>query len=367
MKIKFLDLVTQYEKIEQEINETVVGVFKRGDFILGEDVAKFEEEFAKYCGVKYAIGVNSGTDALFFALKTLGIGQQDEVIVPAFTYIASALAVTYTGAKPVFVDIEPRSFCIDKDKIEDAITDKTKAIIVVHLYGHPADMVSIKEIATKYNLKIIEDCAQAHGATINSGKVGSFSDIGCFSFYPSKNLGAFGDGGIITTDDESIKNKLCKLRDYGRTDKYHHDEIGYNSRLDTIQAAILRVKLKRLDEWNDLRIEKAKVYNDLLKNVDGVITPYKANGIKHVYHVYAPRLKNRDLICKALDKNNIPYIIHYPLPLHMQDVYKDLAYSQGDFPESEKAASSVISLPIYPELKKEEIKFICDKIKDACV
>ncbi len=373
MNVNSIDLTAQYESLKEEINGAINKVLSDGRFILGEEVLEFEKEFSKYCGLSYGVGVNSGTDALFLALKALRIDRGDEVIVPVFTYIASALAISYTGAKPVFVDIERESFCINAEKIKDAITDKTKAIMVVHLYGHPVDMEPILEIAMEYNLKVIEDCAQAHGAIyklqasgckLQERKAGSIGDIGCFSFYPTKNLGAFGDGGMIVTDNKEIFDKVRILRDYGRIDRYHHQIIGYNSRLDTIQASILKVKLKYLDRWNNLRREKAKIYNRLLKDIDEIVIPIERDDIKHVYHIYAIRVKkNRDILCEKLNREGISCLIYYPLPLHLQETYKNLGYKRGDFSESEKAASEVISLPIYPELEEEKIIYICGRLK----
>jgi dTDP-4-amino-4,6-dideoxygalactose transaminase len=370
MKVPFLDLSIQHEQIKEEVKRSLDKIYKESDFILGKELKNFEEAFGGYVGTKYAIGVNSGTDALFLALKALSIQKEDEVIVPAFTYIASAFAISYTGAVPVFCDIDEDTYNIDPVKIEEKISSKTKAIMAVHLYGQPADMDPILEIAEKHNLKVIEDCAQAHGATyrstrINTDKtqrgtdreqrVGSIGDVGCFSFYPSKNLGAYGDGGMVVTNNEQIKNKLHKLRDYGRSDKYHHDKVGYNSRLDTVQAAVLKAKLKRLDKWNNLRIKSAQQYDALLKDTQGIITPARKDYVKHVYHIYAIRVKN----------NNIDVIVHYPIPCHLQQAYKNLKYKQSDFSVSEKVASSIISLPIFPYIKEEQIEYVTEIIKQA--
>jgi len=369
MKVPFLDLSQQYKEIKKDLDIALRKVMLRGDFILGKEVALFEQEFAKYCNRKFAVGVNSGTDALFLALLSLGIGPQDEVIVPVFTYIATAFAVNFTGAKPVFVDIEEHTYNIDVNKIEEAITKKTKAIIPVHLFGQPADMQPILEIARKYNLKIIEDAAQAHGAKYkisenNWKKAGSIGDIGCFSFYPTKNLGAFGDGGMVVTDDESIYKKLLMLRDYGRRSRYEHVILGYNSRLDTIQAAILRAKLKHLDKWNRMRRKNAKIYIDELKGIKSIVLPCEADYAKSVYHIYAVRVKNRDRVIRELTKNGIGALIHYPIPLHLQKVYKPLGYKKGDFPIAEKVAQEIISLPMHPHLKNSQIKFIVEIIKN---
>ena len=380
MKIPFLDLKPQYKEIKGQINAILEKTMLRGDFILGEEERVFEEDFAQYIGVKYAVGVNSGTDALFLGLLSLGISPGDEVIVPAFTYIATALAVSFTGAKPVFVDIDKDTYNIDPDKIKDVITKKTKAIIPVHLYGQTADMKPILDIAKRYNLKVVEDAAQAHGAIYKyqvssipacpagrkyqEKKAGSMGDIGCFSFYPTKNLGAFGDGGMVVTDDSKVHKKLLMLRDYGRKSRYEHIILGYNSRLDTIQAAILRIKLKYLDRWNTLRQRNARMYADRLKDIKGIIVPYEADYGKHVYHIYAIMVRNRDKVIKKLRKKGVGVLIHYPIPLHLQEVYKGLGYSRGDFPVTEKVAQEIISLPMYPHLKETQIRFITSVLKE---
>ncbi len=367
--IPLVNLHAQHKELEKEIKRAINSVIKKGDFILGHEVGLFEKEFAAFCGTRYSVGVSSGTAALFLTLLSLGIEEGDEVIVPDFTYIATANAVSYAGAKPVFVDIEQDTYNIDTREIEKAITQKTKAIIPVHLFGQPANMPAIIRIAQKYNLKIIEDAAQAHGAMIKmNGKwrmVGSIGDASCFSFYPSKNLGALGDAGIVVTNNEYIYKKLLVLRDCGRVSKYEHSVIGYNARLDTLQAAILRVKLKRLKRWNQMRIRAAQTYNRLFQDTNTVITPFVAEGVKHIYHVYALRIKRRDRIVKALKKNGIAILIHYPIPLHLQKAYADLKYKERDFPVSEKIAKEIISLPMYPHLQEKQIKFIVKVIKEA--
>ncbi len=367
--IPFSDLGAQHKELKKQINEAIAKVIKRGDFILGEEVKLFENEFAHFCNSRYAVGVSSGTEAIFLALLSLGIGKGDEVIVPAFTYIATALAISYTGAKPVFVDIDEKTYNIDSEEIEKAITKNTKVIIPVHLYGQPANMPAVLQIAKQYNLRVIEDAAQAHGATIkfsggNEYKTGNMGDIGCFSFYPSKNLGAMGDGGMITTDNEESYKKICMLRDYGRISKYEHTLIGYNSRLDTMQAAILRIKLKRLPKWNKMRQKAAQVYNRLLEDLN-LITPYTDSFVKHVYHVYAVRIKKRDEAHAALKAKDIAAIIHYPIPLHLQKAYQQLSYTKGDFPVSEQVAQEVLSLPMYPHIKEQQIKIVASVLKGA--
>jgi dTDP-4-amino-4,6-dideoxygalactose transaminase len=368
MKISFLDLSQQYREIKKDLDASFKKIMQRGDFILGKEVALFEQEFAKYCNRKFAVGVNSGTDALFLGLLSLGVGSGDEVIVPVFTYIASALAVSYTGAKPVFVDIDKDTYNIDVNKIEKAITKNTKAIIPVHLYGQVADMQPILDIAKRYNLKVVEDAAQAHGAKYKISRtkwrvVGSIGDIGCFSFYPTKNLGAFGDGGMVVTDNEATYKKLLMLRDYGRRSRYEHVTLGYNSRLDTVQAAVLRAKLKHLDKWNTLRRQNAQLYLKELENIKGIILPMEAPYSYHVYHIFAIRVKNKDEVINKLAKKGISVLMHYPIPLHLQEVYKDLGYKKGDFPVAEKVAEEIISLPMYPYLKEAQIKFITNTLK----
>lgn len=368
MRIPFSDLNAQHKEIKREINKAIKRTIQRGDFILGRDEQLFEKEFAQFVNTKFAVGVSSGTAALFLALVSLGITKDDEVIVPDFTYIATALAVSYTGAKPVFVDIDKDTYNIDVKKIEQAITKHTKAIIPVHLYGQPANLSEILKIAKFHNLKVIEDAAQSHGALIKmpSGGweiTGSLGDIGCFSFYPSKNLGGLGDGGMVVTNQDKIYRKLLMLRDYGRISKYEHALIGYNSRLDTIQAAILREKLKKLSIWNKMRQEAALAYNAYFKNMPEVITPFVAHNVKHVYHVYAIRIKDRDLAYQRFRDKGIGVIIHYPIPLHLQKAYKDLGYKPGDFPVSEEVSREIISLPMYPHIKKQDIKYVADVMK----
>ncbi len=375
MKVPFADLGLQHEEIKKEMNLAMSRVIKRGDFILGEEVSAFEKEFAKFCGVKYAVGVSSGTAALFLSVLCLDIGPQDEVIVPDFTYIATALAVSYTGAKPVFVDIEEDTYNIDVTKIRKAVTKHTKAIIAVHLYGQAANMREILKIAKDYNLKIIEDAAQAHGAVYYEGrkkkdegrfgmKAGSMGDIGCFSFYPTKNLGALGDGGMIVTNNEGLYKKLLMLRDYGRASKYEHAIIGYNSRLDTLQAAILLIKLRKLNLWNKMRQKAAVFYNECFRDEQAVITPYTAAFARHMYHVYSIRVKNRGALFQELKKKGIGVLIHYPIPVHLQQAYKNLGYQKGDFPVSEKIAGEIMSLPMYPHIKEAQIRYVSNTVKN---
>jgi len=365
MKVDVFSLKKQYEDIKNEIKGPMDKVIASGGFILGEDVSLFEQEFADYCGVKLGVGVNSGTDALFLACLACGIGKGDEVIVMPYSYIATTLAISMTGAKPVFVDIEEKTYNIDVSKIEEAITKNTKAILPVHLYGHPVDMDPLLEIAKKYNLKVIEDCAQAHGALYKDKKVGSFGDAACFSFYPTKNLGAFGDSGMVITNSEEIKQRLLLLRDYGRKGRYEHIIRGYNSRLDTLQAAILRVKLKHLDEWNENRRKNAHLYTKLFKeNKIDLVLPYEADYARHVHHLYTIRLKDRKKVMEKLAEKGIRTLIHYPIPIHLQEAYKDLGYKKGDFPVSERCCEEILSLPMYPELSEEEIKYVVESLKE---
>lgn len=359
MKIDVFSLKEQYKGLRDEIAQAIEKVMRSGQFILGKEVSLFEKEFAEYCGVKYAVAVNSGTDALFLACLACGIGRDDEVITTSNTYIATALAISMTGAKPVFVDIDEKTYNIDPTRIEYAITKKTKAILPVHLYGHAADMEPILKIAKKYRLKIIEDCAQAHEALYKGRKVGSFGDVGCFSFYPTKNLGAFGDGGMMVTNFKELYDKMLLLRDYGRKGRYENVIKGYNSRLDTIQAAILRVKLKYLDEWNDRRRANAELYTKLFKGAKlKVILPFEADYARHIFHLYVIRVKNRDKIMQRLSERGVRTLIHYPIPIHLQKAFKELGYRKGDFPITEKVCKEVLSLPMYPELTEKQIRYV---------
>ena len=364
MNIPLVDLKAQYKSIEKEIDKAIFGVIKNTNFILGENVQKFEEEFAKFCQVKYAVGVGNGTDALYLTLRVCGISKGDEVITQPNTFIATTEAITLNGAKPVFVDINPETYNIEKSRIEKAITKKTKAIIPVHLFGQPADMNPILKIAKKYNLKVIEDAAQAHGAEYRGKRVGGLGDVGCFSFFPAKNLGAYGDGGMVVTNNKKLADGIRMLRNHGRVQKYEHEVEGVNSRLDELQAAILRVKLRYLDKWNKARCQCAEFYNKSLKNIKGVETPFVPAWAKPVYYVYTIRVKERDKLKEYLEKKGISSGIYYPIPLHLQLAYKYLGYKRGDFPETEKAADEILNLPMYSELTISQIKFITNSIKD---
>ncbi len=362
MKIPFVNLRKQYQSIQNEIDEAIAAVLHECNFILGEEVKLLEEEFAQFCGVKYGVGVSSGTESIHLALRAFDIGPGDEVITAANTFIATVLAISYTGARPVLVDVRSEDYNIDVSKIADAITEKTKAIIPVHLYGQCADMDPIIKIAQRYGLCVIEDACQAHGAEYKGRRAGSMGDAGCFSFYPGKNLGAYGDGGMVITDDEQIADKLRLLRNYGSTRKYYHKSKGLNSRLDTLQAAVLRVKLKYLQGWNIVRRKNAEIYNAQLTKLDDVIIPEEMLHNKHVYHLYVIRVKNRDELFDNLKQKGISVGIHYPVPIHLQEAYKDLGYRKGDFPVTEVLAKEIISLPMCPEINKEQINYISKTI-----
>ena len=367
--MRFFNLEKQYNSIKNETDKAILKVLKSAVFIGGKEVERFEKEFAKFCGIKYAISVNSGTDALFLSLKSLGIGSGDEVITTPFTFIATAEAIINCGAKPVFVDINPETFNINLSKIEKAITKKTKAIIPIHLFGQMADMTEMIKIAKKHNLFVIEDAAQAVGAEYKGRKSGTIGNLGCFSFFPSKNLGAFGDGGMVITNNKKLADKIRLLKNHGSSpkEKYLNLIVGTNSRLDAIQAAILRIKLKHLSRWNRKRVEIAKYYNRNLNKIKDVRIPFTASNRNHIFHQYTIRLRSkqaRDKLKKHLEKIGIPTGVYYPLPLHLQPAFKFLGYKKGDFPESKKAAHEVLSLPIYPEIEKEQQEIITKKIKE---
>ncbi len=360
-----VDLKIQYKAIQQEVDSAVRSVIESTHFILGSQGKALEEEVAAYHGLKYGVAVASGTDALHLALCASGIQKGDEVITTPFTFIATAEAISYVGATPVFVDIDPGTFNIDAKKIEPAITSRTRAIIPVHLYGHAANMDEIMALAIKKNLRVIEDCAQSFGAEFHGRKTGSFGDFGCFSFFPSKNLGAYGDGGMVITDDRESAERLRSLRNHGSHVRYYHDEIGFNSRLDEIQASILRVKLKRIDEYNEKRKENALLYDTHLTDAR-IKSPAEKNGTRHVFHQYTVRVANRDAVKKRLDENSqTSSMIYYPVPLHLQAAYRNLGMKPGSLPEAEQAAGEVLSLPMYPELTEEQIRQVADAFKRA--
>jgi dTDP-4-amino-4,6-dideoxygalactose transaminase len=361
--IPFLDLKTQYLSIKDEIDNAVLKVLDSTQFALGDEVFAFEKEFATYCSADESIAVNTGTSALHLALLAAGIGPGDEVITTPFTFVATVAAIDYTGAKAVFVDIDPVSYTIDVTKIERAITERTKAIIPVHLYGQPADMDSILEIAQRHGLIVIEDAAQAHRSEYKGRRVGSIGDMGCFSFYPGKNLGAYGEGGIVVTNNPEYACTLRMLRDWGQERRYHHVLKGYNYRMDGIQGAVLRVKLRYLDQWTQARRAHAALYDKLLVD-SGVKTPVAMPYSHHVYHIYAVRSPQRDALQQKLNEQGIQTGIHYPIPVHLQKAYADLGYKLGDFPYSEAAANQVLSLPMYAELSPKQIKIVSAAVSE---
>ena len=362
MKINFVDLKAQYKSIKPEIDEAIQDVIDNTAFIMGDRLKNFEANFAKAHHVQYCLGTSSGTDSLHLALWALNIGLGDEVIVPVNTFFATAEAVSIAGATPVFVDNDPITFNISISSIESKITPKTKAIIPVHLYGQTADMDPILKIAKKHQLFVIEDCAQSHLETYKGNPTGSMGDIGCFSFYAGKNLGAYGEGGAVTTNDENLMKKMAMIRDHGSSEKYHHDVIGHNYRLEGLQAAILNVKLKHLEKWNDMRRKNAALYSKYLKDIKQIKLPVIMDYAKHVFHLYVVLAEDRDNLQKYLGENSIYTGLHYPIPLHLQKAYSFLGYSRGDFPVAEKCADEIISLPMYPELTEEEIKYTCEQI-----
>lgn len=360
--IPILDLKRQYSQIGKEIEKEVTEVLRSGCYILGPHNKALAEDLAEYVGVKHAVTLNSGTDALHLALRALDIGEGDEVITTAFTFVATTEAIGIVGAKPVFVDINPDTFNIDAEKIENAITPKTKAIIPVHLYGQPCDMDVILDIAKKHDLFVIEDCCQAIGAKFKGKMVGSFGDVGCFSFFPTKNLGAMGDGGLLTTNSKLINDRVIALRNHGGAVRYYHDEIGVNSRLDEIQAAILRVKFKHIDEWNKKRRENAYRYNELFADYSDVVTPKEIDDTYSVYHQYTVKIPNRDEVHQLLQEAGIGAMLYYPVPLHLQKVHEYLGVGEGSLPHTEDNTKIVLSLPMFPELTPEEQKTVADTL-----
>jgi UDP-2-acetamido-2-deoxy-ribo-hexuluronate aminotransferase len=351
--IPMVDLKREFQKIKEDIFEVLTEILESSQYILGDRVSEVEKKIAEYHDVKDGIGVASGTDALHLSIDALGIGQGDEVITTPFTFFATVEAILYTGATPVFVDIEPDTLNIDVSKIEENITERTKAILPVHLFGHPSDMAEISKIAKNHRLKIIEDCAQSFGAEINGKKVGCFGDAGCFSFYPSKNLGAYGDGGMIILNNMRLAGIIRQLRNHGSKGSYIHKRVGFNSRLDEIQAGVLLIKLKYIDEYNTKRRRNAAIYTTLLSN--NIKCPVEKNVSYHVYHQYTIMSKKRDRIQHKLRENGISSVIYYPVPLHLQEALRFLGYRKGDFPTAEKASREVLSLPMYPDLEESKI------------
>ena len=392
MHVAFIDLKTQYKQIEHEVLPMITEAMANGAFIGGPQVLNFETEFAEFCDSTYCTGVNSGTDALRFALMAVGVGPGDEVITVPNTFIATTEAISQVGATPAFVDIDEQTYNLDPNKLEAYLKTRSaqsamrrssvqeslrprasrlaplpKAVIPVHIYGQPADMDPIVEIARDHNLAIVEDACQAHGALYKGRKAGSLSTVGCFSFYPGKNLGAYGEGGAIVTQDEGIANRIRMLRDHGQARKYFHDMEGYNGRLDAIQAGVLRIKLKRLSDWNQSRRENAAIYNELLSDTDGITLPFQPDFARSVYHLYVILVDDRDGLQKFLGDKGIATGLHYPLPLHLQKAYDHLGYKQGSFPVTEKVAKTLLSLPMFPELKREQIEYVAASIKEFMI
>lgn len=362
--INQIDLKTEYKLLSTEIEETVSKILSEGNFILGEQLEIFEKQFSKYCGCRYAVGVASGSDALKLALLAHDVGHGDEVITAPNSFIATSFAIHDVGATPVWIDIKLDNFNIDASLLTAAITPRTKAILPIHLYGHPADMDNILRVAHKYNIKVIEDACQAHGAMYKEKKVGSLGDAGAFSFYPSKNIGCCGDGGIVTTNDKNVYDRIKELRNYGQKEKNLHEVFGLNSRLDTIQAAILGIKLKHLDQWNMRRREIAATYSKLLRNIRQIKIPQSKIFVSHVFHQYVIRVpeETRNLFIAYLNKNGIPSAIHYPTPIHKQKPFQ--RYSIPELSISEKASGQIVSLPIHPYLKNDEVEYTAEKIID---
>lgn len=367
MNVPFIDFSEQYQTIKGEVLQELEALFEQGAFILGPQVKHFEEAFASFCDTQYGVGVNSGTDALYMALSALGIGPEDEVILPTHTFIATALAVSYTGATPVFVDIKDDTYNIDPEQFKKAITPKTKAVMTVHIYGQAANMNEINLIAREHGIKVVEDAAQAHGARYDGKRVGSLGDVACFSFYPTKSLGAFGDGGMVVTNDEHIYNKMLMLRDYGRKGRYEHVLKGHNSRLDTVQAVILNAKLKKLDEWNAMRGQVADWYQEALADVADIVLPQVVEGRTHVYQTFALRIPRREKVMDAMKERGVTTLIHYPIPVHLQEAYQECGGKRGDFPVAEQVADDIVSLPFFPHMSREQVNHVSQVLKECLV
>ncbi len=364
MHVPFVDLATQIKEHEDEIDSIVKNVFDKGLFIGGEEVSAFENNFAKYIGTKHCVSLNSGTDALIFGTRALELSTGDEMIFPANTYYATLLAAKANGLKPILCEINPDDYGYEIGKLKKLITSRTKAIMVVHLYGQSDKIDEIQSLIKKSGRKIhiIEDACQAHGAKLNSKRVGSYGAFSAFSFYPSKNLGAYGDGGAITTNDEALEKRIRKVKEYGQSQKYHHESIGFNSRLDTLQASILSYKLKQLDSWNEKRQSHAKLYNKMLEIIPDVIIPKVFSNRKSVYHLYVIRTKQREELQKFLKDRDIDTQIHYPFPIHLQNAWKSLKHKKGDFPVTEMLSNEILSLPMYPELTERQARYVCISI-----
>jgi len=365
--IPLLDIKAQYASIKSEIDAAVLGVLASGQYVLGDEVARFEQEFADYCNVKHAVAVNTGTSALHLTLLAAGVGPGDEVITVPFTFVATVSAICYTGARPVFVDVEPETLTMDPAEVEAKITSRTKAILPVHLYGQMAEMDAIKAVADEYGIPVIEDACQAHGAEYKGDRAGSIGLSGCFSFYPGKNLGACGEGGMAVTNSDDQARAMRMLRDWGQEQRYHHLLKGFNYRMDAIQGAILRVKLRYLEAWTEARRARARHYSLLLEGSRHLTTPVEASDRRHVYHVYAIRSSGRDELQRALSAEGIHSGLHYPIPVHLQKAHADLGYQVGDFPISEVAAREVLSLPIYPEMTARHVEQVVAAMEQAYV
>lgn len=360
--IPYLDLKAQYKTLQKEIEEAVKGVLESGHYVLGEEVKAFEENFATYCQARFTVAVNTGTSALHLALLAAGVGPGDEVITTPLTFVATAAAILYTGAKPVFADINPKTLNLDPEGVSSALTSKTKALLPVHLHGKPVEMASLLEIARKKNLVLIEDAAQAHGAEVQGKRAGSLGLAGCFSFYPGKNLGAYGEGGAVTTNDEGIAKKVRLLRDWGAEKRYHHDLKGFNFRMEALQGAILKVKLGHLEKWTEARRAHAKVYDEKLKGLPLEI-PQTPAGLRHVYHAYPILVAERDRLQEFLAAKGVQTNIHYPIPVHLQKAYSDLGYKAGDFPKAEAACKKLLSLPLYPEMTRAQVEEAAEAVR----
>lgn len=364
MKVPFLDLGAQYETLKSEVEVALRSVLESCAFAGGPFVEQFEKDFAAFCNSRYAIGVGSGTEALWVSLAALDIGPGDEVITAPNSFIATAEAISFCGAVPVFADINERTYTLDPAAIERAVTPRTKAIIPVHLFGQTAAMDSIIDIAQQHNLHVIEDACQAHGAEYRGLRAGTIGDMGCFSFYPGKNLGAYGEAGAVITNNTNLAEKMAILRDHGQTQKYYHRDIGWNARMDGFQGAVLKLKLKHLSSWNNSRRKVASRYKNLLCDTGNLILPYEADSCKHVFHVFAVRVKNRDNIIKKMAEKEITCGVHYPIPIHLQEAYRNLNNNSIIFPVAEKCAQELLSLPMYPELREEQIDYVANSLKE---
>ncbi|MBV9391897.1 MAG: DegT/DnrJ/EryC1/StrS family aminotransferase [Verrucomicrobia bacterium] len=364
-KVPFLDLKTHHRPLLEEINIVIREVIEEGAFAGGPFVTSFERDFAAYCRADHAIGVGSGTDALWLSLLAFGVGAGDEVITVPNTFMATAEAISYTGATPVFVDIEERTFNMDPEALESAITTRTKAIIPVHLYGQTADMDPILKIARKHDLPVIEDASQAHGAEYKGARAGTLGDCACFSFYPGKNLGAFGEAGAVVTNDTHLQEKIRIFRDHGQIRKYHHKYVGWNCRMDGIQGAVLSVKLRNLEKGNRLRQAHAAFYNNGFESMEEISTPANPRDFRHVYHIYAIRVQEREQVMQSLTERGIGYGIHYPVPVHLQEAYNSLGHQKGSFPVAERCAAETLSLPMFPELSTDQLEAVIEGVKEA--